>query len=133
MPRPMSSSRRWFSRTRSAGTAPSAWLDDVHIIPLDHTEVPRNGRSQAHSRTNAGSPRNRIEIEQDKINIDSQKILLNGDKNGLLPTLQAFAELTNHGLAGPVNPIYNGCCGAPDPYFVGGRQRPRPGLPPQFP
>jgi outer membrane protein TolC len=38
----------------------------------------------------------------------------------LLPTLQAFLELTNNGLAGPVNPIYNGCCGVPDAYFIGG-------------
>jgi outer membrane protein len=38
----------------------------------------------------------------------------------LLPTLQAFAELTNNGLSGPVNPIYNNCCGAADPLSVGG-------------
>jgi outer membrane protein len=37
-----------------------------------------------------------------------------------MPNLQAFLELTNNGLSGPVNPIYNGCCGAPDPYFAGG-------------
>jgi outer membrane protein TolC len=28
--------------------------------------------------------------------------------------------LTNHGLAGPSNPLYNNCCGAPNGYFIGG-------------
>jgi outer membrane protein TolC len=34
--------------------------------------------------------------------------------------LQAFAELTNHGLSGPANPLYNNCCGAPNAFFLGG-------------
>jgi outer membrane protein TolC len=63
---------------------------------------------------------NRVEIEQDRINIDSQKIAIRGTRNALLPSLQAFMELTNNGLSGPANPLYNNCCGIPDPYFVGG-------------
>jgi outer membrane protein TolC len=61
-----------------------------------------------------------VEIQQNKTNLDSQKIMLTGTKNGLLPSLSAYAEFTNHGLAGPVNPLYNNCCGAPNSYFVGG-------------
>ncbi len=61
-----------------------------------------------------------MEIERGKVNIDSQKILAKGTRNGLIPNLQAFAELTNNGLSGPINPLYNGCCGSPDAYFVGG-------------
>ena len=38
----------------------------------------------------------------------------------MLPNLQAFAELTNHGLAGPANPLYNNCCGDPNAFFIGG-------------
>ena len=34
--------------------------------------------------------------------------MLKGDRNGLLPTLQAFADVTNNGLSGVVNPLYNG-------------------------
>src|SRR5262249_4475367 len=49
----------------------------------------------------------------------NQKTLLKGTRNNLLPSLQAFAELTNNGLAGPVNQDYNGCCGTPYPAFVG--------------
>jgi len=62
----------------------------------------------------------RDEIEQAKINLDSKKVLLKGTRNNLLPSLQAFAEFTNNGLSGPANPIYNNCCGDPNPYFVGG-------------
>ncbi len=104
----------------SRSGAANAWLDDVHIIPLDRTDVPAAENLKPTPELVQDALLSRIEIEQDKINIDSQKILLNGDKNGLLPTLQAFAELTNHGLAGPVNPLYNGSSGAPEQYFVGG-------------
>jgi outer membrane protein TolC len=98
----------------------SAWLDEVHIIPLDHIVVPPSEDVKPLPELIQDALTNRMEIQQNQINIDSQKILLHGDKNGLLPVLQAFAEFTNHGLAGPPNPIYNGCCGSPDGYFVGG-------------
>jgi outer membrane protein TolC len=62
----------------------------------------------------------RPEIEQTRINLASSKINLGGSKNAILPSLQGFVELTNNGLSGPVNPLYNGSGGAPDPYFVGG-------------
>jgi len=104
----------------SRNGAANGWLDEVHIIPLDRIEVPATEDLKPAPELIQDALGNRMEIEQDKINIDSQKILLNGDKNGLLPTLQAFVEFTNHGLAGPPNPIYNNCCGAPDQYFIGG-------------
>ncbi len=62
----------------------------------------------------------RAEMEEANINLDSKKILLKGTRNNLLPTLQAFAELTNNGGAGPVNALYNGQSGLPSPYFTGG-------------
>ena len=37
-----------------------------------------------------------------------------------MPSLSAFAELTNNALAGILNPIYNGSSGPVDPYFLGG-------------
>jgi outer membrane protein len=97
----------------------NTWLDDVHIIPLDRIEVPATEAIDALPDLVRQATTNRIEVERGNINLDSSKILLKGDKNGLLPTLQAFAELTNHGLAGPVNPLYNGLSGAPNAYFTG--------------
>ncbi|MFN7997595.1 MAG: TolC family protein [Bryobacteraceae bacterium] len=104
------------SRNAMANT----WLDEVHIVPLNRIEVPKSEELKALPDLISEALENRIEIQRSKINIESQKILIRGDRNGLLPTLQGFLELTNHGLSGPVNPLYNGCCGTPDSYFVGG-------------
>jgi len=42
----------------------------------------------------------RVEIAENQINIESNKMNLVGIKNSLRPTLNAFAELTNNGLTG---------------------------------
>ena len=97
----------------------NTWLDDVRIIPLDHIEVPQTEAMPPAAELVQQAMASRLEIERGNINLESSKILLKGDKNGLLPTLQAFAELTNHGLAGPANPLYNNCCGQPNAYFTG--------------
>jgi outer membrane protein TolC len=98
----------------------NAWLDDVHVIPLDHIEVPKTDEIRPVQDLVQEALEKRDEIEQAKINLDSKKVLLKGTRNNLLPSLQAFAEFTNNGLSGPANPIYNNCCGDPNPYFVGG-------------
>ena len=98
----------------------STWLDEAHIIPLDRIEVPKTEELKPAPELIKEAVENRPELEQTRINLESNKILIRGDRNGLLPSLSAFAELTNNGLSGPVNPLYNNCCGAPDPYFVGG-------------
>jgi outer membrane protein TolC len=98
----------------------NAWLDDVHIVPLDPIVVPKTEELKPTMELVQSALAARPELEQVKVNLESNRVLLKGDRNGLLPTLQAFAELTNNGLSGPVNPIYNGCCGAADPLSVGG-------------
>jgi outer membrane protein TolC len=98
----------------------NAWLDDVHIIPLDRIEVPKTEEIRPVSDLIEEAAGSRLEIERTKINLDSSKLLLKGDRNGLIPNLQAFVELTNHGLSGPANPLYNNCCGAPNDFFIGG-------------
>jgi outer membrane protein len=98
----------------------NVWLDDVHIVPLNPIEVPKTEDLKPVPDLVQEALANRVEIERSKVNIESQKILTSGTRNGLLPVLQAYAELTNNGLSGPVNPLYNGCCGEPDAYFVGG-------------
>ena len=96
------------------------WLDEVHIVPLDRIEVPKTEDLRPQSELIAEALAKSPEIEQTDVNLDSSRILLQGDRNGMLPTLQAFVDLTNNGLAGPPNPIYNGSGGAQDPYFFGG-------------
>ncbi len=98
----------------------TAWLDEIHVIPLDHIEVPKSDEVRPVQDLVQDALKKRDEIEQANINLDSKKTLLKGTRNNLLPSLQAFAELTNNGLSGPVNSIYNGLSGAPNPFFVGG-------------
>jgi outer membrane protein TolC len=95
----------------------SPWLEEAHIILLDRIEVPKTDDLKPVAALIEQAMAARPEIEQTKINMESTKIMLKGDKNGLLPTLQGFAELTNNGLAGTPNALYTG---AVDPYFVGG-------------
>jgi outer membrane protein TolC len=56
-----------------------------------------------------------VELEQARINLESNHINLAGVKSSLKPSLQVFAELTNNGLTGDV------ASGAPGvDYFEGG-------------
>ena len=47
---------------------------------------------------------NRVEVQQARLNLESNRMLLVGIKNELKPKLQAFVELTNNGLSGVANP-----------------------------
>jgi outer membrane protein TolC len=96
-----------------------ARYDAVHIVTLDHIEVPKTDEIQPIQDLLQIAIANRAEIEQSRINLENSKINLQGTKAELLPSLNAFAEVTNNGLAGAVNAIYNNCCGAASPYFVG--------------
>jgi outer membrane protein len=96
------------------------WLDDVHVVTLDRIEVPKTDEVRPVQDLVQEALQKRDEIEQARINLDSRKVLLKGTRNNLLPSVQVFAELTNNGLSGPANALYNNCCGAPNPYFVGG-------------
>jgi outer membrane protein len=98
----------------------SGWLDDVKIVPLDRISVPEKDDAKPVSELIQIALENRSEIRQAVINLESSKINLTGSRNALLPNLQAFLDFTNNGLTGPLNPLYNGSGGAPDPYFVGG-------------
>lgn len=96
------------------------WLEEVHLVPMDRIEVPQTEDLKATPELIKDALATRPEVEQTRVNFDSQQIMVKGTKNALLPSLSAFAEFTNNGLTGPVNPLYNGSGGAPDPYFVGG-------------
>ena len=104
--------------SRNGVASPS--LDEVHIIPLDNIVVPATEDLKPTADLIQYAMTNRPEIEQTRINLESSLINLKGSRNALLPNLQAFADFQNNGLSGPVNPLYNGSGGAPDPYFVGG-------------
>ena len=75
-------------------------LADVHIIPLDTISIPPQDEAGQLDQLVADAVKNRVEVQQARINLDSNQLNLVGIKNSLKPTLQAFAELTNNGLTG---------------------------------
>lgn len=93
-------------------------LAEVHVVPLDAFQVPEKDELKPVDELVKEALAKRVEIAQDKLNVESYKINLAGIKNGLKPTLQVFAELTNNGLSGPPNYLTPGSSGIP--YLNGG-------------
>ena len=96
----------------------SASLDEVHIITLDKIVVPEKEELQPQTELIEEALNKRPELEQAKINLESKKLNLSGTRNALLPTLQAFVDLTNNALTGDPNELAPGT--APVPFVVGG-------------
>jgi outer membrane protein len=75
-------------------------LADVHVIPLDTITIPGKDELPSINDLTASALKNRLEVEQARLNLDSNQMNLVGIKNSLKPTFQVFAELTNNGLSG---------------------------------
>ena len=78
----------------------SPTLADVHVIPLDTFSIPEKDEARPVDELLRTALSNRAEILQSKLNINSNEKNLVGIKNGLRPSLNAFFDLTNNGLAG---------------------------------
>ena len=75
-------------------------LANVRIIPLDMIAIPASDNLQPLDTLVQQATNQRVEVQTDRINVESNQLNLTGIKNSLLPSLQAFAELTNNALAG---------------------------------
>jgi outer membrane protein len=98
-------------------------LAEVHVIPLDTIQVPEKDEQKPLDDLVKDALKQRVEIAQNQLNLLSSKINLNGIKNGLKPSLQVFAELTNNGLTGDFNYLAQGNPNSgvqPIPYLTGG-------------
>src|SRR5215467_8874691 len=80
-------------------------LAAVHLVPLDRIVVPPQDEVRPVDDLVVDAVKNRVEIQQSRINLESNQMNLVGIKNSLKPTLQAFAELTNNGLTGNLAPF----------------------------
>jgi outer membrane protein TolC len=80
-------------------------LADVHIVPLDTITVPATDETGTLDTLVADAVKTRVEVQQARINLESNQLNLVGIKSSLKPSLQAFAELTNNGLAGTLTPF----------------------------
>jgi outer membrane protein len=83
----------------------SAGLAALHIVPLDRITVPAQDEIRPVEDLINEAIAKRVEVEQARINIQSNQVNLVGIKNSLKPTLQAFAELTNNGLTGDLTAL----------------------------
>jgi len=77
-----------------------AGLTNLHIVPLDKFEIPQKDESRPLEDLIRQAVEKRAEMQQARLNLESNQMNLVGIKSSLRPTLQAFAELTNNALTG---------------------------------
>ena len=97
--------------SRQGVASPS--IAEARIVPLDRIRVPEVEPVQPIQDLVSTALENRPEVDQSNLNIQNTKITIEGDRNSLLPGLNAFASLNNNCLAGTRN-------GLPAPGFVSG-------------
>jgi outer membrane protein len=99
---------------------------EARIVPLDHIRIPDVEPVEPIQDLVGKALAARPEISQSRLNIDSTKLTILGDRNSLLPAVNAFVSLTNNAQVGQANsiPQPDGQGGfvqnTPDPFFVGG-------------
>jgi len=91
----------------------SAGLAALHLVPLDKFLIPEKDEARPVEDMVSEALEKRVEIEQARINIESNNINPQGIKSSLKPTLQAFTNLTNNGLTGELSSL-----GATNPGLV---------------
>jgi outer membrane protein TolC len=82
-----------------------AGLAAVHIVPLDQIPTPEAIQIRPVEDLIADASQSRVELQQARINLESNQLNLVGIKNSLKPGLQAFAQLTNNGLTGDLTAL----------------------------
>ncbi len=102
----------------SRGGVSAAGLESLRIVPLDRIAIPPAEAALTIDDLVKEAGSHRPDVEQSRINLDSNKINLVGIRNGLKPTLQAFVDVTNNGLSGDLSPIVTNAAGVG--YLVGG-------------
>ncbi len=97
----------------------------AHIVATDHIRIPAQENLEPITALFQKALENRPELQQSRIQLENQKILLTGQRNLMLPTLSAFGDVRNTGLAGDPNTLPIPGTTAPyatnqNPFFVGG-------------
>ena len=97
----------------------------ARIVTTDRIRIPETETFQTLQELVAVAVGNRPELQQSRIQLDNQKILLTGQRNLMLPTLSAFADLRDSGLSGDPNTLPVPGTSTPystnqNPFFVGG-------------
>jgi outer membrane protein TolC len=103
-------------------TVSDSSLAAVRIIPTDPLRVDRNERIPPASELAENALKQRPDLAQARIQIESSQLALKGSKNALLPSLDVVATVRNNALAGDVNPLTlpGAAPHSPDPILLGG-------------
>jgi outer membrane protein TolC len=91
---------------------------EAHIIPTDQIRIPDTEPIAPIQEMIGQAISSRPELAQSRIQVQNQELTLKGSKNGVLPTLDAVASLSNNALAGQVN--FLGVNHSNNPFFIGG-------------
>ncbi len=97
----------------------------ARIVTLDHIRIPAVEKIETLQELVGAAIDNRPELQQSRIQLENQKILLTGQRNLMLPTLSAFADLRNSALSGDPNTLPVPGTATPyatnqNPFFIGG-------------
>jgi outer membrane protein TolC len=97
----------------------------ARIVATDRIQIPAVEKIEPIQDLMASALDNRPELQQSRIQLENQKIQLTGTRNLMLPSLSAFADLRNSGLAGDPNTLPIPGTNTPyatnqNPYFIGG-------------
>jgi len=96
-------------------------LEDAHVVTLDPIQVPEREGLAPLKELIGQALEKRPDLEQNRINILSQNLVLRGDRSELKPSLQAFASFTDQAQIGAPNTLNVGNeFGAPDTYYIAG-------------
>jgi outer membrane protein TolC len=105
--------------SRTGGRDPL--IAGVHIVPLDHIEIPPTDDIPPIKDLVQTAMTNRSDLAAEKAQIETSEANAVGTKNGVLPVLVGFASSSNAGAAGvPRTVTIEGHTFTADPYFVGG-------------
>ena len=106
------------SRTGVASPAIAA----AHIITTDRIRVPDVEPITPIQDMTAMALSARPELAQSRIQLANQQLTIRGSKNGLLPTLDVVANVSNGALAGDINPLPAppGTVHSNTAFFIGG-------------
>jgi outer membrane protein len=97
----------------------SPTLAEVRIVPTDRIRLPETEATGPIQELVSAALENRPEIAQLQMQVENSRIALKGTRNMLLPSIDAFADVKNRGLAGALNSIPGAPVGG-DAYFLGG-------------
>ena len=106
----------------SRKTVSDPLLVGLRIVPTDPLRVDRNEQIPSMEDLVEAALKERPDIAQARVQIESTQLALKGSKNALLPSLDLVATARNNALAGDINPLTLPGAGphTADPQLVGG-------------